>query len=129
MEINKLAAQKVAFELAFPLSVECRIGDGYHGMMADNWATWQLAIATMSQEKPSIKLNGYQLKQALDLAWPDGNADLDQGETVVVLQQLDEFMARDEDGVACSLPAGLYLSYDDLPTEGVFELNPEQEST
>jgi hypothetical protein len=72
--------------------------------------------------QPAITLTGHQLRAALELAWPDGDNDPDQGETVVTLCQRHEFPATDEDGKAVVLPAGLYLYYDDLPEEGIIPI-------
>jgi hypothetical protein len=66
-----------------------------------------------------VTLTGHQLKQALALAWPDGEADPDQGFTAVTIANLPESPGAYEDGTAVDMPAGLYLSYDELPEEGM----------
>lgn len=66
-----------------------------------------------------VTMTGHQLKQAFALAWPDGDADPDQGFTVVTIANLPAAPGAYEDGTAVDMPAGLYLSYDDLPEEGM----------
>lgn len=73
--------------------------------------------------RDKVTLSAHQLKAALDLAWPDGESDPDQGETVVTLEQIAApFTAHDEDGETEDMPAGLYLNYDDMPEAGIYLL-------
>jgi hypothetical protein len=47
---------------------------------------------------------------------------------VVTLQQCEAFEANDEDtGERVPMPAGLYLTYDDLPDEGIVAIRSEPE--
>lgn len=70
----------------------------------------------------SVTLNGYQLKHALALAWPDGDADHDQADTRVTIERMPQFTAMDEDGLAEIMPPGLYLKYDEYPEFGIHPL-------
>jgi len=70
----------------------------------------------------AITLDAHQLKQALALAWPDGDADPVQGFTVVTLCRQPAGIASDETGAVVPMPAGLYLSFDDMPDEGLQQL-------
>ena len=70
----------------------------------------------------AITLDAHQLKQALALAWPDGDADPVQGFTVVTLCRQPAGIASDEDGAVVQMPEGLYLSFDDMPDEGMQQL-------
>ena len=76
--------------------------------------------ATKAPE-PSITLNGRQLKEALEMAWPDGALDVDQGDTEIVLCELPLRMSIDGE----PMPAGLYAYHYDLPEEGVTFLDPD----
>jgi hypothetical protein len=74
----------------------------------------------------AVTLNGHALKNALALTWPDGESDPDQGFTEVTLRKCTApFEATCEEGIVHSLPAGLYLSYDDMPDEGIVEVSSE----
>jgi hypothetical protein len=75
----------------------------------------------------SLTLNARQLRTAAELANPDGEADPCQWETVVTLVERDSFIGRtdDRDDVPC--PAGLYLSFDDMPEDGVIPIPAEAE--
>lgn len=75
-----------------------------------------------------ITINGHQLKAALALAWPDGDADPLQGETVVNITRWPAGQATGENGEPLDMPAGLYLDYDDLPGEGMMHLPEEAEN-
>jgi hypothetical protein len=75
----------------------------------------------------SITLNARQLRTAADLANPDGEADPGQRDTVVTLVERESFVARTDDRDDIPCPAGLYLSYYDMPEEGVRHLPAEAE--
>ena len=90
-----------------------KLFDGIH------FAAMEALLANLPPAPQVLTLSAHQLKAALALAWPDGDADPIQGETVVTLCQRSSFVAVDEDGENHDMPAGLYLSYDDMPEEGV----------
>lgn len=75
-----------------------------------------------------VTINGNQLKAALALTWPDGDADPMQGETVVNITRWPAGQAAGENGEMLDMPAGLYLDYDDLPGEGMTHLPEEPEN-
>lgn len=69
-----------------------------------------------------LRINGHQLKQALALAWPDGEHDPQQAESVVFLEHLAEGQACHEDTGAGN-PPGMYLSFEDIAAdEGLYHL-------
>jgi hypothetical protein len=59
-----------------------------------------------------LRISGRQLKQALALACPDGESDLQQEESIVFLEHLAQGQATAEDTGADN-PAGIYLTFDD----------------
>lgn len=73
----------------------------------------------------SLTLTGHQLRAALQLqAWPE-ESDAAMGDTTVTLTNYKQgFQAHDDDGEAVTLCAGIYLSYDDLPEEGIHFIEP-----
>jgi hypothetical protein len=75
---------------------------------------------------PWVTLNAHQLKAAAQLANPEGDADPVQDETVVTIWQREPFTAYTDEVpeklVDC--PAGVYLSFDDMPEEGIQLLSP-----
>jgi hypothetical protein len=72
-----------------------------------------------------VSVTGHQLKQALALAWPDGDADPVQGFAVVTIGNMPAGPASNEDGMPVDRPAGLYLSFDDMPDQGMQQLHEE----
>lgn len=88
-------------------------------LQAFAFAAMEALLASLPPAPQVLTLSAHQLKAALALAWPDGDADPIQGETVVTLCQRSSFVAVDEDGENHDMPTGLYLSYDDMPEEGV----------
>lgn len=65
----------------------------------------------------SININGHQIAQLLELAWPDhGNPkEAEQGETEISLRKIEtSFTSTDGD----EMPAGIYMHYADYPEEG-----------
>jgi hypothetical protein len=74
----------------------------------------------------SLRINGYQLKHALALAWPDGDNDPQQAESVVYLEQLSEGQAHHED-TGHGNPSGLYLSFEDTANDaGLYHLGESE---
>lgn len=88
-------------------------------LQAFAFAAMGALLASLPPAPQALTLSGHQLKDALALAWPDGEADPVQGETMVTLCHRSPFLATDEDGGNHDMPAGLYLSYDDMPEEGI----------
>ncbi len=83
---------------------------------------WQAALQQPAQvAEPSITLNGYQLKEALEFAWPDGDKDMDQGETELTIQHMPERVAVDGE----LMVAGMYAYYSEMPEEGCMLLSEE----
>lgn len=75
-----------------------------------------------------LRINGHQLKQALALAWPDGENDPQQAESVVFLEQLAEGQANHEDTGAGN-PPGMYLSFEDSAAdEGLYLLGESDDA-
>jgi hypothetical protein len=79
------------------------------------------------KEVNSLTMNARQLRAAAELANPDGEADPCQLDTVVTLTAREAFVGHTEDGGDIPCPAGLYLTYDDMPEEGVILLPAEDE--
>lgn len=65
-----------------------------------------------------ITITARQLREALELANPDGPDDEDQLDTEVTITKRDAFVSDDGD----PMPAGLYMHYTDCPEEGVTRL-------
>lgn len=99
--------------------------EAYRGLVA--YIDQHFAKQRAAQQ--TITLNGRQLRQAADLANPDGEADPDQLETVVVLSRQEPFVATTEDGQSIPCEAGIYLHYEDMPEEGLHFLKPEESPT
>lgn len=100
----------------------CRLADYAKANDDDLAANAVISFQQAQQVPPApqvLTLSAHQLKAALALAWPDGDADPIQGETVVTLCQRSPFVAVDEDGGNHDMPAGLYMTYDDMPDEGI----------
>jgi hypothetical protein len=95
-------------------------------MQAFAFAAMEALLRSLPSAPQVLTLSAHQLKAALALAWPDGEANPIQGETVVSLRQLKPFVAVDEDGATHDMPAGLYLRYDDMPEEGVLPVGETQ---
>src|SRR5471030_115753 len=76
-------------------------------------------VASGLDGKPLLRLTGHQLRDALDIAWPDRAAgDNDQGETMLVFYQLG--LNRVVGGI--NYQAGVYCYFEDLPEEGSVHL-------
>jgi hypothetical protein len=117
-----------AYRRLVPDAVDWQIGLAWRSEAAEAQrnAILLAAIASSADNLGNqVTLTGHQLKQALSLAWPDGDADPDQGFTVVTIAHLPAGRASNEDGQPVDMPAGLYLSYDDMPDEGSQQLLEE----
>lgn len=88
-------------------------------MQAFAFAAMETLLAILPPTPQVLTLSAQQLKAALALAWPDGDADPIQGETMVTLCHRSPFVAVDEDGGNHEMQAGLYLTYDDMPDNGI----------
>lgn len=69
-----------------------------------------------------VTMTGHQLQQALALTWPEGQSDPEQGFTVVTIGNMPAGRASNVDGVSVDMPAGLYISFDDMPDQGMQQL-------
>jgi hypothetical protein len=98
-------------------------------MQAFAFKAMEALLASLPSSPGALTITGAQLKNALTLAWPDGDADPDQAETVVTVCQRQAFVAVDEDGDNHDMPAGLYLTYDDYPEHGAFPLDEPEPAT
>lgn len=74
-----------------------------------------------------VTMTGHQLKRALELTWPPQEHDPDRGFTVVTISRQPAGPSHNEDGASVDMPAGLYLSFDDIPEEGMQHLPEERD--
>lgn len=87
----------------------------------------QLEESVAQRPSAPLRLTGYQLKQALALAWPDGDCDPQQAESVVFLERLQPDQANHAD-TGEGNPPGLYLSFEDAAgDEGLYLLDETDE--
>lgn len=80
------------------------------------------AVPGEDTQGTQVTMTGHQLQQALALTWPDGQVDPDQGFTVVTIATMPAGPSSNEDGQPVDMPTGLYLSFDDMPDEGMQQL-------
>lgn len=96
--------------------------DSNKGLLAMAALARQLEQTIAHLSGGPLRISGHQLKQALALAWPDGENDPQQAESVVFLEQLAEGQACHEDTGAGN-PPGMYLSFEDIAAdEGLYHL-------
>lgn len=69
-----------------------------------------------------ITMTGHQLKRALELTWPDGDADPVQGYTVASITRWPVGSASDESGKVVETAAGLWIEFEAMPEEGMQHL-------
>ncbi len=92
---------------------------------ADAISAQPLPAAPLPQEpagsRMEITINGRQLRDALDAAWPD-RVDPEQGDTELTL-----FVRKEAtiDGYGDPMPAGLWFCWSDYPEEGVCQLDAD----
>lgn len=119
-----------AYRRLVPDAVDWQIGLAWRSEAAEAQrnAILLAAIASGADDLGNqVTLTAHQLKQALALAWPEGDADPEQGFTVVTIAKLPAAPSSNEDGMPVDRPAGLYLSFDDMPDEGMQQLLEERD--
>jgi hypothetical protein len=121
--------QRVPFTDAYrrlvPDAVDWQIGLAWRSEAAEAQRNAILLAAIASgadTQGNQVTMTGHQLQQALELTWPEGDADPDQGFTVVTIAKLPAAPSSNEDGMPVDRPAGLYLSFDDMPDQGMQQL-------
>jgi len=125
--------QKAQFEKAYrhlvPDALPWHIGVAWRSFeaQAQRDAILQAALAATRDTVPrnQVTMTGHQLKRALELTWPPHEDDPDRGFTVVTISLQPAGPSCNEDGASVDMPAGLYLSFDDIPEEGMQHL-PEE---
>lgn len=115
-----------AYRRLNPGTAEWRIGLAWRSEAAE---AQRHAILLAAMHSPrvdvmgnQVTMTGHQLKQALELTWPEGQSDPDQGFTVVTIGRMSAGPSSNEDGEPVVMPAGLYLSFDDTPDQGLQQL-------
>jgi len=119
-----------AYRKLVPFAIDWHIDQAWKSEAAEAQrnAILLAAIASGADDLGNqVTLTGHQLKQALALAWPEGDADPEQGFTVVTIAKLPAAPSSNEDGMPVDRPAGLYLSFDDMPDEGMQQLLEERD--
>lgn len=114
-----------AYRRLVPDAVDWRIGLEWRSEAAEAQRNAiLLAAIAHSSDTPGnqVTLSGHQLKQALALVWPESELDPDRGFTVVTIAKRPAMAASNEDGMPADMPAGIYLSFDDIPEEGMQQL-------
>ena len=103
-------------------SVDATVGEVFELFAAADTLQSHPVADCKSKTGNQVTMTGHQLQQALALTWPEGQSDPEQGFTVVTIGSMPAGRASNEDGVSMYRPAGLYISFDDMPDQGMQQL-------